>query len=188
MFSVKIQKCLLALFCLRTLLGTAQSPPIWIDVPFVRQERNGCGAASIAMVMQYWRRQQGRPAEQEADASQIQGLLYSRNAHGIYASDLERYLGQHEFRTFAFPGQWSDLLQHLAQGRPLIVALKQPSGQDRHYVVVAGVDEARKLVMVNDPAERKLLERAWSEFEREWKGAGKWTLLAIPRDHAPPVR
>jgi len=26
---------------------------VWLDVPFVKQEKDGCGAASIAMVMQY---------------------------------------------------------------------------------------------------------------------------------------
>ena len=41
----------------------AQQPGVWLDVPFVRQEKNGCGAASIAMVMQYWQRQQGKLAE-----------------------------------------------------------------------------------------------------------------------------
>ena len=35
---------------------------VWLDVPFVKQEKDGCGAASIAMVMQYWQAQQGQPA------------------------------------------------------------------------------------------------------------------------------
>ena len=36
-----------------------ESAGVWLDVPFVKQEKNGCGAASIAMVMQFWQRQQG---------------------------------------------------------------------------------------------------------------------------------
>jgi len=181
-----IQNCLVLLLCLWGLVCTAAPPPIWIDVPFVKQERNGCGAASIAMVMQYWQRQHGKAEGKGADARQIQRVLYSERAHGIYASDLERYLGKHEFRTFAFQGGWGDLERHLEKGRPLIVALKPHSGAAaRHYVVVAGLDGERKLVFVNDPADRKLLERDWSQFEREWKGAGNWTLLAIPQDDAP---
>ena len=76
---------LLSLGCL---LCTAAPPPIWIDVPFVKQERNGCGAASVAMVMQYWQRHQGTAADKAADASDIQRVLYSEKGHGIYASDL----------------------------------------------------------------------------------------------------
>ena len=187
MISRKIQNCLVSLFCLGGLLCPAEPPPIWIDIPFVKQEGNGCGAASIAMVMQYWQRQQGKAADNGADAIRIQAALYSEKAHGIYASDLERYLRQHEFRTFAFHGEWRDLQQHLTKGRPLIVALKPHSGGELHYAVVAGIDEERNLVLLNDPAVRKLLEREWPQFAREWKGAGNWTLLAIPGEDSPSV-
>jgi len=156
----------------------AQQPAVWLDVPFVRQEKYGCGAASIAMVIQYWQRQQGKLAS--ADPGQIQRALYSRQAHGIYASDVERYFQQHGFRTFAFAGEWKDLKEHLEKGRPLIVALK-PGGADLHYVVVAGLDEQQGVVLKNDPAERKLLKQDRSDFEKEWKAAGNWTLLAVPQ-------
>src|SRR6185437_7320853 len=32
----------------------AQSSGVWLDVPFVHQEKDGCGAAVIAMLMEYW--------------------------------------------------------------------------------------------------------------------------------------
>ena len=44
-------------FCLLGL--AADVPGIWLDVPFVKQSRDGCGAASIDMITQYWSRQQG---------------------------------------------------------------------------------------------------------------------------------
>lgn len=172
--------------CLAGTLWAAQAA-LWIDVPFVKQERNGCGAASIAMVMQYWQRQQPQ-AGSSADAPEIQRALYSGKVHGIYASDVQRYFDEHGFRTFAFRGEWSDLKLQLEKGRPLIVALKPQREADLHYLVVAGIDEERKLVLVNDPAERKLLEREWQTFEREWKDAGYWTLLAVPQEPAPSVR
>ena len=153
---------------------------IWVDVPFVKQEKDGCGAASIAMVMQYWQLQQGRSGNPTADAAQIQRALHSNAAHGIYASDMQRYFQQNGYVTFAFAGQWSDLRQHLEEGRPLIVALKPGSMVPLHYVVVAGLDEERKLVLLNDPAQRKLLKEDRSSFEQEWTGAGRWTLLALP--------
>src|SRR5258705_2548161 len=154
-------------------------PGVWLDVPFVKQEKDGCGAASIAMVMQYWQAQQGQPANDASDASQIQRTLYSAKAHGIYASDMERYLQEKGFRTFTIRGEWEDLTQHLEKGRPLIVAVKPVSGGALHYVVVTGVGP--EMVMVNDPAQRKLLQHDQSSFEREWSAAGKWTLLALPQ-------
>jgi len=177
-----LQKCLALVLCVGALPCVAETPGIWLDIPFVKQERDGCGAASVAMVMQYWERQQGKPAELGSNAGEIQRALYSKPAHGIHASDLERYLEQHGFRAFAFQGEWNDLQRHLAKGRPLIVALKPRAGPPLHYVVVAGLDEERNLVLVNDPAERKLLQQERAEFEKEWKGAGHWTLLAIPQE------
>jgi ABC-type bacteriocin/lantibiotic exporter with double-glycine peptidase domain len=174
-----------AILCLGTcgVLSAASLHSAWLDVPFVKQEKGGCGAASIAMVMQYWQRQQNEPASQDSDVSQIQRALYSPRARGIYASDMERYFEENGFRTFTIRGEWEDLEQQLDKGRPLIVALK-PGGGSLHYVVVAGLDGERALVMVNDPAQRKLLKEERSSFEREWSAAGKWTLLALPQSGA----
>jgi ABC-type bacteriocin/lantibiotic exporter with double-glycine peptidase domain len=160
----------------------AETAGVWLDVPFVQQEKDGCGAASIAMVMQYWRLKQGQAGKGGADAVEIQRALYSRQAHGIYASDMERFFEQQGFRAFAFEGEWNDLRQHLEKGRPLIVALKPGAGRvPLHYVVVAGLDWEQGSVWINDPAQRKLLKRDRSSFEREWNAAGRWTLLAVPQ-------
>jgi len=161
-------------------LFAADPPSLWLDVPFVKQEKDGCGAASIAMVMQYWQ-QHGGPANPMAEAARIQHALYSGAAHGIYASDMEKYFQQSGYVTFTFSGEWADLRQHLEKGRPLIAALKPGSALPLHYVVVAGLDQERQLVLLNDPAQRKLLKQDQSRFEREWKAAGRWTLLAVPK-------
>lgn len=157
---------------------------VWLDVPFIRQEKDGCGAASIAMVMRYWERQQhpqGQSDPSSADANSIQQALYSPDGHGIFASAMQRYFEQHGYRAFAFSGDWDTLKQHLEKGRPLIVALK--SGRSTlHYVVVAGLDWQQNLVLKNDPGERKLLQQDRADFEKEWKAAGHWTLLAVPRE------
>jgi ABC-type bacteriocin/lantibiotic exporter with double-glycine peptidase domain len=161
-------------------LFAAEAPGVWLDVPFVKQSKNACGAASIAMIMQYWQRQQGQPAA--ADAEAIQRAVYSPDAGGAYARDIEDYLSRHGFRTFAFRGDWSVLKDHLQKGRPLIVALK--SGGDLHYVVLTGLDWDRQVAIKNDPAERKLLQQARGSFEKEWHEANNWTLLAVPESSA----
>jgi len=157
---------------------------LWLDVPFVEQQKNGCGAASIAMVMQYWEQHQGQSVRPEAEPSQIFRSLYSEPAHGIYASAMERYFQQNGYRAFAFAGKWTDVESELQKGRPLIAALKSGSGPSRHYVVVVGLDARQQLVLVNDPAQRKLLQEDASRFEREWKAAGHWLLLAVPETSA----
>jgi ABC-type bacteriocin/lantibiotic exporter with double-glycine peptidase domain len=168
--------------CLCGLIFAQAASGVWLDVPFIRQEKDGCGAASIAMVMQYWLKQQAKVAGSSADAVAIQHALYSSKDHGIRASDLERYFQDHGFRTFAFHGKWDDLEQHLKKGRPLIAVLK-PSALETslHYVVVVGIDPEQSIVYLNDAAQRKLLKQERASFEKEWKAVGQWTLLALPK-------
>jgi ABC-type bacteriocin/lantibiotic exporter with double-glycine peptidase domain len=170
---------LCGLLCSTGLL--AATPGVWLDVPFIRQEKDGCGAATIAMVMQYWRKQQGKPVDSSADALAIQRELFSVKDHGIRAADMERYFQQHGFQTFVFAGQWDDFQQHLKKGRPLIVALK-PSALESslHYVVVVGVDPEQNLVLLNDAGRRKLLKQDRAGFEKQWRAVKNWTLLAVP--------
>ncbi len=98
----------------------AQAPvSIWLDVPFVHQPAEGCGAASIAMVMQYWATQQKVQAAEDSDVAAIQRALYSRKEHGISAFAMQQYLTAHGFRVFAINGSWGDLEQQLSKGRPL---------------------------------------------------------------------
>lgn len=169
-------------FCLTGLAFATGDKGVWLDVPFVKQSKDGCGAASIAMVMRYWERQQGVAYNDGSDPEQILRALYSGNAHGIYASKMQQYLQAHRFRAFVFQGEWTDLKQHLEKGRPLIVALRPSSiVASLHYVVVAGVDPVENVVMVNDPAQRKLLKQDRISFEGEWNATKKWTLLAVPQ-------
>lgn len=161
--------------------NTAKSSGIWLDVPFIKQSEDGCGSASIAMVLQYWSAHGIEIASGRADVDAIQKQLYSRKAHGIFASDIERYVRESGFREFAVRGAWDDLRQHLGQGRPLIISM-QPgkSKAPLHYVVVTGMDWVRDAVFVNDPARGKLLRIERQEFDKEWLAAGNWMLLAVP--------
>ena len=173
------------LFALGVTLGAvtvvAESSGVWLDVPFVKQKRNGCGAASISMVMQYWIRNGARIPQDGADASLIERALYSRDAKGIFGSGMQDYFERAGFRTFVLQAKWSDLEQHLLKGRPLIVCLRENSSGPLHYVVVAGLDWQHGFVLVNDPARRKLLKLDRTSFEEGWSATRDWTLLALPR-------
>ncbi|HEX4036439.1 MAG TPA: C39 family peptidase [Acidobacteriaceae bacterium] len=162
------------------LLPAQNAAPVWIDVPYVHQPREGCGAASLSMVMQYWAQQQGHPAPPASDVATIQQQLYDPAAHGILASSMQSYLRSHGYLVFALNGRWSDLETQLQKGRPLIVALRPEGQRELHYVVVDGIDPARGLVTMNDPALRKMLSQERASFEKDWTATGHWMLLAVP--------
>jgi predicted double-glycine peptidase len=154
---------------------------IWIDVPFVRQEEKGCGAASVAMVMQYWQSEGYAASKESSSPSRIMQLLYSKSDGGIRAEDLTRYLQEHGFQTFSFSGKLDDLSHHIEKGRPLIVSLEAEGKTGKlHFLVVSGIDSQNDLVLVNDPSERKLLKMKRTTFEKRWKVTKNWTLLAVP--------
>ena len=88
-----------------------------------------------------------------------------------------------ESAAFAVNGRWEDFQDQLSKGRPLIVALRPEGQSELHYVVVDGIDPAQGLVMINDPAERKLLTQERAAFEKDWSATDHWMLLAVP---APP--
>lgn len=152
----------------------------WLDVPYVRQVDAGCGAAAIAMVMQYWIRQDKRLDPAAADADRIFKLLAPSPGKGISGQALKRYLEGQGFDAFVFDGEMRDLQQHLAKGRPLVVCLAPRTSRALlHYVVAVGVSDSE--VVLHDPARGQLFHEGLQRFSREWKATGNWALLAVPR-------
>lgn len=177
-----MRRIVISLWLLTAFAALAQAPAaMWIDVPFVGQPREGCGAASLSMVMQYWAgKQRVTPVSTDSEVARIQRELYSKSEHGIPAERMGQYLKQHGFQAFAFPGKWSDIEEQIGKGRPLIVALRPEGQSELHYVVIDGIDPERNLVTMNDPAVRKLLSEERARFEKEWSATRNWTLLAVP--------
>ena len=168
-------------FALTLLLATAldHQPVLWLDVPFIRQVENGCGAACIVMVLRYW--QPSAPAE---EPQAVFRSLFEPKSNGIPAVRMEGYFRRQGYHVYAFRGRWDDLAHHLAKGRPLIAALRRGKSEPAHYVVVAGIDTVRDLVQLNDPARVKLRSMRRNDFEREWRECDYWTLLALPPDES----
>ncbi len=157
-----------ATIALLSAAAAAAAGPGWLDVPFVRQQKNGCGPAVAAMILEYWGVRDARPGD---------GLRPGPD--GVLASVLQRYFTGQGFHAFAIEGGWADIEEHLGNGRPLIVALRETRAAPLHYVVVAGIDETN--VYLNDPARHKLTRLDRGAFASAWKAGGNWTLVAVPR-------
>lgn len=179
------KKFLAILFAILTFAGVVASQGqngVWLDVPFVKQSEEGCGSAAVSMLLQYWNAHGASTEVTRFSAESIQEKLYSRKAHGIFASDLEKYIRESGFKTFTFEGKWDDLREHLVQGRPLVVGLHPIAGKSSlHYVVITGMDWSSGAVFVNDPARGKLLRIERADFEKEWHPVHNWMLLAVPQ-------
>ena len=141
-----------------------------LDVPYVAQRKDTCGAAALAMVLAYW--------NAAVPHDEIARTLLEPELRGIAGSDLERFARQRGMTAIAYKGDVGQLRDFVGKGRPLIVAWDM--GKRRyHDVVVVGMGERE--VIVNDPARGAARRISIEEFERRWKGAGYWTLLVAPR-------
>jgi len=161
-------------------LAVAAERGVWIDVPFVEQSPKGCGPAAARMLLGYWADQGYASAEAEIGA--VRDELYSAEADGTLGSALEAFFERAGFRTFVIEGRWEDFETHLAAGRPLLVCYRPRAGQRLlHYAVAVGLDPVEDVVLLNDPARKKLAKVDRERFLRGWEAAGNWTLLAVPR-------
>jgi ABC-type bacteriocin/lantibiotic exporter with double-glycine peptidase domain len=141
------------------------------------------------MILRYWADKEGSSVGQyNADPQAIAKVLYTPQVRGITGTKMEEYLRGQGFQTFVLAASLSDLAHHLSRGRPLIVCIKpKQNGGRLHYLVVAGVDFREGIILVNDPAQRKLLKVNAASFEQAWTPAHHWTLLAVPERHQLPI-
>lgn len=154
------------------LTATALSASGPLIIPFFHQQKNGCGAASVAMVAHYWKPDAAPPPEAVYDR------LIDAEHKGIQLAAMKSYFEEIGFQAFTLRGEWADLDRHLAKGRPIIVALKAGRSPRLHFAVLTGVDGQH--VWLNDPTRRSTQRTSRARFEKQWSGAEHWMLLASP--------
>ena len=158
-------------------LAVAASQPL--TVPFFKQQKDGCGAASVAMVMHYWGGQRVEALPYPAPA-QVYQALYDKELGGIPLVEMKHYLENNGFRAYTLHGQFADVEQHVGKGRPVIVSLKKKDSSPRHFAVVTGTTKSH--VLLNDPTHKGTTRMKRAEFDKQWNRAETWMLLAAPVD------
>ncbi len=148
---------------LAVLLGLPALP-----VPFIPQQKDGCGAAALAMVLRY--------LDLPGDHREIAARLQEPSLHGIRGSRLATFAQEQGLVAIPYAGDMQNIRAYLAKGRPLIVAWGLGRGRF-HNVVVLGLDDANGDVIVHDPARGAHRRVPRQTFEKRWKEAGHWTLV-----------
>lgn len=147
----------------------------YLEVPYVKQVNNFCGPASLAMVLRYW----GQETSQYDLAQHIQPFPKK----GLSGSQLKELAEESGFSAFSFAGRTEDILNHLRQGRPLIIALG-PSllASSNHYVVLVGWDEPSREWIFHDPAVGPYRRRSEEKLSKKRAEVDYWTLLIVPTE------
>lgn len=144
-----------------------------LEVPHIQQMKNGCGAASVAMLIGYW-----KPTAPPTHQS-IYDKLIDAEHKGIRLADMKSYLEEQGFRAFTLRATTKDLEPHLSKGRPLIVPLRSGPRARAHFIVLTAVDAQQ--VTFNDPTKKSPQRWPLAKFEKQWTQAENWLLLATPR-------
>lgn len=142
-----------------------------LAVPFVPQEKDTCGAASLTMVLRFW--------GDDVSHDEVKAATSEADKPGIFGSRLEAFARARGYFALAYESDAAQLRESLAQGRPLIVALRTGRGLD-HDVVVTGMSD-RGDVTLHDPAVGRDRHIAQAEFEKSWSRTSHWALLVLPR-------
>ncbi|MCU0555290.1 MAG: C39 family peptidase, partial [Syntrophales bacterium] len=82
-------------------------------VPFIKQDSQFCGPASLASVMTF----HGSPVDQKT----VGAVVYSEKLQGALITDLERYARNAGFETKSGRGTEEGLKAEIDRGRPVIV-------------------------------------------------------------------
>ncbi len=148
-----------------------------LSVPFIRQDKNGCGPTSVAMVMGYWKKQvASTPA---ATAPELYKELGVTETNGASLSDMKRVFESRGYHAFTLRGKWADVEREVGRGRPVIATLRGGKPHELHFAVISGLDQKR--VWLNDPARKKTVAMDRTKFENIWGRADHWMLLAVPK-------
>ena len=162
-------------------LSAAEPPPVRLEVPFFQQEKNGCGAASVAMVLHYW-----NPAGSVPSPDDVYRRLYDAQRNGIPLAEMRSYLQSQGFNAFTLRAEWSDLENHLARRRPIVVGLRKKKDGLLHYATLVGTEPGS--VWLNDPTRKRPHRMKRTAFEKLWALADRWILVAALAHPGPATR
>lgn len=150
--------------------GIADSSKL-TTVPFIKQSKNHCGPASLAMLLEYNNR--------KVDLGVLSSQMMTPAAQGTYAIDLitaVRRQGMIAIRV----NDLKSLLTEISAGNPVLVFQNMGFGfmPKWHYAVVVGHDLDGPDVILHS-GKKKFLKTDMRFFERTWKMADYWGIVVI---------
>ncbi|OGW58285.1 MAG: hypothetical protein A2Z09_00155 [Nitrospirae bacterium RBG_16_43_8] len=138
------------------------------NIPFHAQEDYQCGPASLASVMNYWKK--------DVTPDDIAREIYSKSAKGTLDIDMVIYPQRKGLIAEQYSGGMKDLKKNIDSGYPLIVLVDYGfwAFQLNHFMVVVGYNEDG--VIVNSGKDKgNFISEA--DFIKTWEKTKFWTLL-----------
>lgn len=162
---------------LRERLATEALPPVHVidNVPFIEQAVAQCGPASLAMVINFQRRDSGLMIT----ADEIAKQSYTPGAKGSYQQDLISAARRNGYMAVPISG-FDALIKEVDQNHPVIVFenLGVSWYQQWHYAVVFGYDLAKQELTMHSGSHANE-EWGMRRFEQDWMYSDYWGLVVM---------
>jgi predicted double-glycine peptidase len=156
-------------------------------VPFEKWlERNYCGPACLAMVLNYW--DETRSFGQQ----KITDEIYDSESQATYNSEMVLYPRTKGFKSYSFQGNLQILKDVVGKDIPVIVLTKTIKQIGKgHYRVVIGFDDDRDQIIFHDPYFGDRHAMTSEDFMKVWElGKGRnqsrWMMVVVPRQSPFP--
>lgn len=152
--------------------GRNEEGAIIAHVPFVSQEPDFCGPATLAMIFNFW----GLRVTQEEIADEI----YSPKLKGTLSIEMALYAMQKGFEADVYSATLEDLKTKIRAGFPLIVSHREkPEKELVHYLVVFGFDDDKKIIFVHS-GKKQHMTMGYQTFLTYWRLADNLTFFIRP--------
>jgi ABC-type bacteriocin/lantibiotic exporter with double-glycine peptidase domain len=148
-----------------------------LEVPFHAQRPDGCGAASLAMLLDW----SGR----RADLDSLEQELRLPQRRGVLQISLLSAARRRGRLAYGISGA-QELLGELAGGHPVLVLQNRAFSWSPvwHYAVVIGYDLDRGSVTLHSDT-RPMQKLSWTRFDRTWAASERWGMVVLPCSEAP---
>ncbi len=150
-------------------------------VPFEKWlERNYCGPACLAMVLNYW--DETRSFSQR----KITDEIYDSQSQATYNSEMVLYPRTKGFESYSFQGNLQILKDVVGKDIPVIVLTKTIRQIAKgHYRVVIGFDDDQDQIIFHDPYFGGRTAMSSKDFMKVWElGKGRnqsrWMMAVVP--------
>lgn len=156
-------------------------------VPFEKWlERNYCGPACLAMVLNYW------DETRSFGQRKITDEIYDSESQATYNSEMILYPRTKGFESYSFQGNLQILKDVVGKDIPVIVLTKTIKQIGKgHYRVVIGFDDDRDQIIFHDPYFGDRHAMTSEDFMKVWElGKGRnqsrWMMAVVPRQSPFP--
>ena len=143
-----------------------------VGVPFLQQERNHCGPASLAMILGW--------AGKKVSPDELADKMFTPGKEGTFQMDVLGAVRREGFLGILIKG-FDALFKELNAGNPVLVFENLGlSWYPRwHYAVAVGYDLERKIITLHSDRDANK-EFSLFRFERDWEGSDFWAAVVLP--------